>query len=570
MKNFIVVFSLLTLFTQVAQAQFPKMDFFGPPLDIPLYLSGNFGELRSNHFHTGIDIKTGGVKGKNVLAAADGKVARIAVSPYGYGKAIYIDHKDGMQTVYGHLLDFNDEIGKVVKEKQYREESFSVDFNPEKDIYVQKGQVIALSGNSGSSGGPHLHFEIRKGIKPQNPLKYGFDIKDNIAPRIRGLRFHPLSPDARINGEPRPISFVVTGSQGKYSMRNNGAVSVSGDFGLSVHTLDFLNDVPNKCGVYSLQLFIDSALICEQKFDELDFSTNRHINCYKDYEVYRSNGWHYHKSFIEPGNELEVYSPDVVNSGVLNNLAAGEHEGLYIINDAYGNKSELPFSFTVIPVDSSATYTKNFDAYFKWNAPNTYEFQDEIKLEIPARALYSDLQFVFGREMQKPPYETALYSLNNKHIPLDKSMSISFNISHILPDKRSKLVAVRFSPEGYRSYLKGSVNGDIFTVKSRNFGKYALVLDEEKPELKPYKNAVGGTIPARGTLYYSIKDEISGINEYRAELNGSWVVLEYNPKKSRFELIIEDTAFLKGANSLVISVQDAVGNEVEESFNYTF
>jgi len=229
-----------------------------------------------------------------------------------------------------------------------------------------------------------------------------------------------------------------------------------------------------------------------------------------------------------------------------------------------------PFSFTVEAADTSADYTDKFDAYFKWDAPNSYEYQDEIRVDIPARALYSDLYFVFGREMQKPPYETALYSLNNRYVPLDKSMEISFNISHILPDKRSKLVAVKYSPQGYRSYVNGDVNGDIFTVKSRYFGKYALVLDEEKPELKPYTNAVGGNIPAQGILYYAIEDDKSGVNEFRAELNGDWVLLEYNPKKNRFELNIEDTPFKRGENTLKIRVKDGVGNTAEESFNYTF
>lgn len=570
MKYFITLFSFLAFFGQNVLGQFPKMDFFGPPLDIPLYLSGNFGELRSNHFHTGIDIKTGGVVGKNVLAAADGKIARIAVSPYGYGKAVYINHDDGMQTVYGHLLSFNDDIARVVRDKQYEEESFSVDFSPEEDIYVAKGEVIALSGNSGSSGGPHLHFEIRKGIKPQNPLKFGFEIKDNIAPRIRGLRFHPLSPNATVNGEHQAKSFVITGSRGAYKLRNGGQVDVQGDFGLSVHTLDFLNDVPNKCGVYSVQLYIDSVLICEQKFDELDFGTNRHINCYKDFEVYHTNGWHYHKSFIEPGNELEIYSPNVINSGIISNLEPGIHEGKYIILDAYGNRSDLPFSFSVKAADSTANYQKPFDAFFKWDAPNSFEYQDEIRIDIPAKALYSDLYFVFGREMKKPPFQSALYSINNRYVPLDQSMEIQFNIADIFPDKREKLVAVKYSPQGYKSYVNGEVTGDVFKVRSRYFGKYALVLDEEKPEIKPYKNSASGNIPARGTLYYSVKDDKSGVNNFRAELNGKWVLLEYNPKKGRFELDIEDAGFERGNNTLEIQVKDGTGNLAKETFTYVF
>jgi len=191
------------IFTILSTGAFSQEDLadFAAPLDIPLYLSGNFAELRSNHFHTGIDIKTQGVEGQRVLAAENGKVSRISVSPYGYGLALYIEHPNGYTTVYGHLKSFNADIERVVRKKQYEEESFRVDFAPDEELFVEKGRLIALSGNTGGSGGPHLHFEIRRTADshPLNPLKFGFDIKDDIPPRIRGVRFHPLSDTTLIN-----------------------------------------------------------------------------------------------------------------------------------------------------------------------------------------------------------------------------------------------------------------------------------------------------------------------------------------------------------------------------------
>ncbi len=200
-------------------AGFPPAQ-FGPPLDIPLYLSGNFAEMRGNHFHTGLDMKTQGVEGQRVLAADEGVIARISVSPWGYGNALYIEHPNGYTTVYGHLQSFSPTIEQALRQKQYTEKSFAVDFAPSEPIHVEKGEFIAKSGNTGGSGGPHLHFEIRdtKTAHPVNPLLFGFDIKDDIAPRIRGVRVHPLSDTTMINGKHEAQSFVVLGSAGQYHL----------------------------------------------------------------------------------------------------------------------------------------------------------------------------------------------------------------------------------------------------------------------------------------------------------------------------------------------------------------
>ena len=207
-----------TLNVPEIQAQNEEKINFRSPLDIPLYLSGNFSELRSNHFHTGIDIKTQSVEGKAVYAVEDGYVARIKISTSGYGKAIYIRHPNGYTSVYGHLQKGNPEIEKYIQINQYKKETYTIELFPGKDeLLVKKGDMIARSGNSGSSGGPHLHFEIRetRSEEPVNPLLYGFNITDNIRPIIKGIRIYPLSKNSYVNPYPGSASgFMVSGIMG--------------------------------------------------------------------------------------------------------------------------------------------------------------------------------------------------------------------------------------------------------------------------------------------------------------------------------------------------------------------
>ena len=554
----------------VAQDSLPS---FGSPLDIPLYLSGNFAELRRNHFHTGIDIKTQGVEGQKILAAEDGFVSRIRVSPYGYGLALYIQHPNGYTTVYGHLLSFSKNIADAVRKKQYEEKSFSVDFIPDPPISVSRGQIVALSGNTGGSGGPHLHFEIRKTDteRPQNPLLFGFDIKDNIPPRIRGVRFYPLADTTLINDKHEAQSFVVLGDAGKYHLKAGTKIKVYGAFGLSIHTRDYLNDQSNHCGIYTLGLKVNNELICAQQFDELDFKTSRNINSYKDYTVFKNNSWHYHKSFVEPGNKLEIYHPAPTNHGIISIKESGLQHAAYKVTDAYGNESNLEFDFETLATPGVPLPTPvPYDAYFAYGKNNHFEYLNELEVNIPENALYEDLRFEFSRQMKRTDTYSPVYILQNEDVPLQEFIDVKFFWKDVPKNIQDKILVQRSDLKGRTNYLTGSYTPEYFQVKSRDFGKFTLVADTTAPSLTANKWSSGGTVTHASNLQFVIKDDRSGIKTFNAYLNDEWVLIKYEPKSSMLFLNVGESNFQKGKNTLEIKVEDGVGNETKRVFEYNY
>lgn len=570
LSSCILTLFLLFQFGAIAQDSLPK---FGAPLDIPLYLSGNFAEMRRNHFHTGIDIKTQGVTGQNVLAAEDGVVSRINISPWGYGNALYIDHPNGYTTVYGHLKSLAPKIKKVAMARQYAEESFAVDFSPEEEIRVKKGELIALSGNTGGSGGPHLHFEIRRTTTehPLNPLLYDFDIKDNIAPRIRGLRFHPLGDTTLINKKHAAQSYVVLGSNGKYHMKSSQPVEVYGSFGLSLHALDFLNGYPNKCGIYRLELTVDGELICAQEFDSLSFATVRNINSYNDHIVFKNNNWHYHKSYVEPGNRLNIYRPFPENRGLMNFKTDAIHEGVYKATDAYGNVSTLKFKFkSLAKPDATLPAPEPYDAYFSYNQENHFSYQDELNITIPDGALYQDLRFQFSRQMKDENSYSPYYWVHNDDIPLEEPIELEFSWLDIPQAMRSKILARRSDLRGRHRYLTGEAGETGFSVTSKEFGKFSLVADTTAPVVYAYKRSAGGKVYDRTELRFKMSDNKSGVSSFNGYLNGEWVLLAYDPKHARIWMNVGESNFKEGENTLKIEVVDGVGNTKEVEYSYTY
>lgn len=569
----LIFFSAIWLFISAplyAQDTLPR---FASPLDIPLYLSGNFAEMRRNHFHTGIDIKTQGVEGQTVRAVEDGVVSRINISPWGYGHAVYIDHPNGYTTVYGHLSALAPKLKNAAREKQYADKSFSVDFTPDPPIEVKRGEKIALSGNTGGSGGPHLHFEIRRTTTehPLNPLLFNFDIKDNISPTIRGVRFHPLSDTSLVNGAGEAKSFVVLGSAGSYHLKAGQTITVYGAFGISLHALDFLNGYPNKCGIYRLELEVDGKNICTQEFDSLDFATVRNINAYKDYEVFKNNNWHYHKSYVEPGNHLDIYHPFPAGRGILNFPTDGLHHAVYKATDAYGNVSTLAFDFrSAANPDATIPEVKPYDAWFAWNQPNHFEYGDELEITIPEGALYEDLRFEFGREMPDARSLSPVYLVHNDNVPLQEAITLKFAWKKI-PKKLRPQVVVRYSDlRGRTRYLTGTSDASGLEVKSKDFGKFSLVPDTVAPVIYAYKRSAGGQVYSQTELDFKMTDSETGIAKYNGYLNGEWVLMAYEPKEAKLWLNVGESNFKKGENTLRIEIEDGVGNRAETVHTYTY
>lgn len=567
--------ALLFCFTSFASyAQTAENADFAPPLRIPLFLSGNFAELRSNHFHTGIDIKTAGVEGQVVQAIADGVVKRIGVSPAGYGNVLYIEHANGYTSVYGHLQSFSPAITKLVRTKQYQEKSFKVDFTPDDPLQVSKGEQIALSGNSGSSGGAHLHFEIRdtKSEHPLNPLLFKFNVKDNIPPRIRGIRFHALSDTTFINGKNEAKSFLITGDNGNYQLKAGQKIEIYGAFGISVHGIDQLNGQPNSCGLYGIELRVDDDLICAQQFDELDFETTRHINCYTDYEAFKTRAWHYHKSYLEPGNKLEIYTPTPPDRGVISIATAGAHKLNYNLSDAHGNVSKLSLSFqsiekTPVSVDGSPKFT----AYFPFDQTNTFSYPGELEVEIPKGALYDNLKFQASRQLAGTGELSPQFLVHNYYTPLQSAVMLRFDWFAIAPNLREKVVARREDPAGKLGYVAGKASAEGFEIRTKDFGKFALVLDTVAPEIIPSKySASGAILNSRSGLRYTIRDSRAGVATYTATLNGEWILATYDAKNAALTIDVSESGFKKGKNELIIAVDDYCGNRKERRFTYTY
>ena len=290
----------------MAQEKFPQ---YRNPLDIPIYLSATFGELRPNHLHAGLDIKTQGVEGKKVYAVADGYVSRIGVSPYGYGNVLYITHYDGYTSVYAHLQRFSGKIATYVKQYQYKHQQFASQIYPEKDQFpVKQGDLIAYSGNSGGSGGPHLHFEIRHTVseKPVNPMYFGYKIEDHVKPLIQGVAVYPIGEKSTLEGYIQPMYFSVDGENGKYSLKDRVSVNANGEVAFGIRTFDQVGTSTNKNGPYLYELFLDDVLAFQVEADSFSYSEPRYVNSLLDYRHYKQKKTSYVRTETDPYNRLHM------------------------------------------------------------------------------------------------------------------------------------------------------------------------------------------------------------------------------------------------------------------------
>lgn len=532
------------------------------PMDLRIYLSGSFAELRSDHFHSGIDIRTAGVEGQKVFAIEDGFVSRVAVSPYGFGKAVYISHpKTGHLSVYAHLQRFEGSIASYVKNQQYAAKSFTVNLYPEAGLLpVKKGDLIGFSGNSGSSGGPHLHFEIRDGASQEilNPLDFGFAIKDFIRPSVQRLAVYPEDLYSTVKGINNPAFFEVQGWGENHRIKENEVVKAFGNISFGITTHDTHNDTPNKNGVYSIELFIDSLLLFAFKADRFSFDETRYVNSMIDYTFFIKNQSRIVRTAIDPYNKLGLYDY-VKSNGIFNVEDNKTYHAEYLVKDYNGNISRLPF---VIKGEKPVAPLKltEIDSCKKLVvAGKSYSIRTkEFEAIFPSDAFYRDV-LIETKTVADNNYLSDIITVGETQIPVHKNYILTIAPkNHTVPT--SKMLVLYLEKGKAPASIGGKFEEGKVKVSTRKLGRFAISADTVSPEIRPLNFYNGLNVDTLKSLRVEIKDALSGIESFYPTLNGKWILMDYDAKNNLLVYII-DEQMVPGDNTFKLEVSDQYNNK---------
>lgn len=549
------IFCFVFLFSIFAfgQTQYPK-DYFRSPLDIPLQLSGNFGELRSNHIHSGFDCKTQQKEGLNVYAAADGYVSRIKISEVGYGKAIYITHPNGYTTVYGHLQSGYGEIEKGIKKEQYKAKSYEIDvaLNPN-DLVVKKGDIIAISGNTGGSDGPHLHFEIRdtQSEKIINPMYFGFDkvITDTKRPAISSLWIYPLDDNSIVNESKRPISVNLSLQDGGTYLAEK--ISATGKIGFGITTFDYDDVSWNSNGIFRVQTFLNGKSDFGYQFESFAFDETRMVNALIDYGRYKKLGQRVQKLFMKNPFPLSIIKPGS-NNGIIsvsNNITQSYRIEVADFSENIA-KIFIPIQYSALPAKlAEVPVTSKYSV--KAKNENIFSLEN-VTVNFPPNTFYDD--FYMNFEVKKGSLQ-----LHEDVVPAFSNFSITIEDS-ITPLKDREKMFIGLVNEKKISYYNTKRYKNSFTIYTKYLGEYKLIKDGKPPKIKSDKHIGGIWISNLNELKFTISDELSGIKTYDGYLNGKWILLEYEPKTKKLIHRFSDGIVAEGKNDLKVVITDNVGN----------
>jgi murein DD-endopeptidase MepM/ murein hydrolase activator NlpD len=533
--------------------KYPLVDFRSPLDIVPPALAGSFGELRANHFHSGMDYRTNQHEGYPVYAIADGYISRLRVQNSGFGLALYLNHPNGYTSVYGHLQRFSPKIAQQVKAIQYQKKSYEIDEFPNSiQIPVRKGDVIAYTGNTGSSGGPHLHFEIRdtKTEATINPQLFGLEIPDNIPPVIYSMYVYRLNKRPFNEFIPKQY-FQVTGAAGNYQLNKVTTINLNGEVGFGIVATDKHNGTSGTNGVYSIELELDGKLVFVSALEKFSFENSKAINSHIDYPTYMQTKRSIQKSFVDPGNPLKIYS-NLLNNGRIEFTDGALHKMKYTVTDGAGNKSTLAFNVqadasAVIPVPEPAAGSLNF-AYVNQNEFNN----DAVKVIIPKGSLYNDLNFIYKR-LPKPAGNaySEVHQIHNNLTPLHTGFELWIKADSALSAYKEKAVIVNTG----RSSQGGYFEDGFVKAKPRNFGSFFIAIDTIPPTVIPVNIVAGKNMKGISKMSFKIRDNLSGIKSFNGYIDGKWALMEFDTKtaslwhnfddstsagKHTFELMVTD------------------------------
>lgn len=538
MKKYIVA---LLLFGSVeGHCQAGAATTFVPPLDIPLTLSGNFGELRSNHFHGGLDFKTQNVIGKKVLALADGYISRILVT-HGSGCMLYVHYNNGYTTIYRHLSGFVSWMAQRVEAYQYEHETWEVDITPNPTEYpVRAGQQVAWSGNSGYSFGPHLHIDLIEDATDDrvDPLPFFRNfIKDNRAPQASGVILFP-----------QPGRGIVEGSQQKKRFMPNAVrpIEAWGWIGSGIRAHDYMPGTSNRYGVYSVVLTVDGKETFRSTMDRYSADENRMVNSW----VYGD----YMKSFIDPGNTLRMLRAENGSRGLIDINEERDYHFVYELKDFYGNTSR--YRFVVRGKRQAIDPLVHREKYlFAWDKMN-YLQEPGMTLVIPKGTLYEDLPLFFNVRADSGAVAYT-YQINDESIPLHSACELSIGIRRKVVADTTKYYVARVS--GGRMYSVGGkyANGFV-TAKILTLGTYTVAIDTIPPKVVPVNKKAWSR---SGRIIYHIKDRETAIRSYKGTIDGKYALFGWEMMTNRLVYKIDPRRVSRtGKHTVEVSVTDACGN----------
>ncbi len=548
--NSLILNSFL-FFIGFSSAQNSKTD-FASPLDIPLLLSGNFGELRPNHFHAGVDFKTQSKEGLNIYAIKEGYVSRIRVGAYGYGKALYITHPNGYTSVYAHLQKFSPAIEAYVKKQQYAKKAFEIEIYPKaSELPLKKRDLIGYGGNTGSSAGPHLHFEIRdSSAKAVNPLLYGYEIKDNIAPDVFQVVGYSLGMEAQIEQSQLPRQINTTKQPDGTFLADK--IFALGTIGFGIQSIDKQNDTYHHNGVYKVTMQVNGITQMQYVFDKLNFNEARYINTFIDYATYIEKKTRIQLLYRNKGNQISTIYTINKNDGQIDIQEGMSYVVTIIAEDIKGNITKIN-----IPVEGKKQEIKeprpivdgklliaSRDQYYTFEGGNVY---------FPENTFYEDFLVQISSKNDT-------LTLHNSSTAVHKFFNLSFDNKKFKEDEISQVFIARLDEKNRPLAEKTIYKNGAFTTRTRNLGRFTLMKDTIPPVLKPINFKQNGTVTT-STLKVEIKDDLSGIESYSASLNGEWVLFEYEPKNRMLTFDFSDIDTQKtDTYKLEMTAKDGVGN----------
>ena len=451
------------------------------------------------------------------------------------------------------MKNFTKKIDEFVKKNQYERKKFAVDLFPALGQFpVNKGDIIALSGNSGSSDGPHLHFEFRdaKTSNPLNPLFFNFNIQDNIKPGIVNVIIYPFNEFSFIDNKNEKKIIPVTGNNGNYNINSNNIIQVYGKIGIGIETVDYLNNTRNKFDVYSIELLVDNITFYYHELNEFSFSETRYINSHIDYEEYIKSKRKIHKTFVEPNNKLSIYK-NLKNRGIIEFKDKNIHIVSLIVKDFYQNTSILNFkiqSYLNNYVNAILSGNSNYSKIMPYQYSNSFE-KDDIKINLPKDALYDTLYFEYAKTESIKEGFSKVHHVHNQYTPIHKSYTLSIKPDNLPEHLRNKsLIASIGNEKDELISIGGEWQDDFVTVKTRKFGKFVVVIDTISPEIIPLNIGNKKDLSYFKSIEFKVTDDLSGIKSYNGYIDKQWVLFEYDSKNDKIFYVFDEDRLINGNN----------------------